>query len=137
MLYVDAATFLCSFALLSLFVPARPPLPQSDDGRGVLAGIRFLLHDPLLRVLGVTALVANGLGQMLGAGLTVLAYEEYSSSKVAGAFFAAFGARRRPREHRRGTDRRPLRPAAAGRDGVRRPDAADLRALARSAGAGA
>ena len=24
-LYVDAATFLCSFALLSLFVPARPP----------------------------------------------------------------------------------------------------------------
>jgi predicted MFS family arabinose efflux permease len=29
---------------------------------------------------------------MLSAGLTVLAYEEYSSSKVAGAFFAAFGA---------------------------------------------
>jgi MFS family permease len=90
-LYVDAATFLIAFSLLALFVPARPPLPQSDDGRGVLAGIRFLLRDPLLRVLGVTALVANGLGQMLGAGLTVLAYEEYSSSKVAGAFFAAFG----------------------------------------------
>ena len=58
----------------------------------MLAGIRFLLRDRLLRVLGVTALVANGLGQMLGAGLTVLAYEEYSSSRVAGAFFAAFGA---------------------------------------------
>ena len=91
-LYVDAATFLCSFALLALFVPSRPPLPQGDDGRGVLAGIRFLLRDRLLRVLGGTALVANGLGQMLSAGLTVLAYEEYSSSKVAGAFFAAFGA---------------------------------------------
>lgn len=91
-LYVDAATFLCSFALLALFVPARPPLPQGDDGRGVLAGLRFLLRDRLLRVLGATALVANGLGQMLSAGLTVLAYEEYSSSKVAGAFFAAFGA---------------------------------------------
>jgi MFS family permease len=90
-LFVDAATFLCSFALLVLFVPARPPLPQSDDGRGVLAGIRFLVRDPLLRVLGATALVANGFGQMLGAGLTVLAYEEYSSSRVAGAFFAAFG----------------------------------------------
>jgi MFS family permease len=90
-LYVDAATFLCSFALLSLFVPARPPLPQSDDGRGVLAGIRFLVRDPFLRVLGATALVANGFGQMLGAGLTVLAYDQYSSSKVAGAFFAAFG----------------------------------------------
>lgn len=91
-LYVDAVTFVCSFALLALFVPARPPLPQSDDGRGVLAGIRFVLRDRLLRVLGGTALVANGLGQMLSAGLTVLAYEEYSSSKVAGAFFAAFGA---------------------------------------------
>jgi MFS family permease len=90
-LYVDAATFLIAFALLFFLVPTRPPRPQSDDGRGVLAGIRFLLRDPLLRVLGLTALVANGLGQMLGAGLTVLAYEEYSSSKVAGAFFAAFG----------------------------------------------
>jgi MFS family permease len=90
-LYVDAATFLCSFALLALLVPSRPPLPQTEDGRGVLAGIRFLLRDRTLRVLGLTALVANGLGQMLGAGLTVLAYEEYSSSKVAGAFFAAFG----------------------------------------------
>ena len=91
-LYVDAATFLCSFALLGLLVPSRPPLPQAEDGRGVLAGIRFLLRDRMLRVLGGTAMVANGLGQMLSAGLTVLAYEEYSSSKVAGAFFAAFGA---------------------------------------------
>ena len=90
-LYVDAATFLCSFALLSLFVPSRPALPQSEDGKGVLAGIRFLLRDRMLRVLGVTALITNGLGQILSAGLTVLAYEEYSSSKVAGAFFAAFG----------------------------------------------
>jgi len=91
-LYVDAATFLCSFVLLSLFVPRRPPRPQSDDAGGVLAGIRFVLGDRLLRVLCSTALVTNGLGQMLGAGLTVLAYEEYGSSRVAGAFFAAFGA---------------------------------------------
>src|SRR4029079_5738880 len=91
LLCVPPAAFLIAFGLLFLFVPARPPRPQSDDGRGVLAGIRFLLRDPLLRVLGLTALVANGLGQMLGAGLTVLAYDEYASSKVAGAFFAAFG----------------------------------------------
>jgi len=90
-LYVDAATFLLSFALLLLFVPHRPPLPQSDDGKGMLAGIRYVLRDRTLRVLSVTALFANGFGQMLAAGLTVLAYEEYSSSRVAGAFFAAFG----------------------------------------------
>ena len=90
-LYVDAATFLCSFILLTLFVPSRPPVPQSEEGGGMLAGIRFLLRDRMLRVLGVTALIANGLGQILSAGLIVLASEEYSSSKVAGAFFAAFG----------------------------------------------
>jgi MFS family permease len=91
-LYVDAATFLCSFLLLSLFVPKRPPLAPSEEGGGVLAGIRFVLGDRLLRVLGGTALVTNGLGQMLSAGLTVLAFEEYGSSRVAGAFFGAFGA---------------------------------------------
>ena len=91
-LYVDAATFLCSFVLLSLFVPKRPPLAPSGEAGGVLAGVRFILADRVLRVLGGSALITNGLGQMLSAGLTVLAYEEYSSSRVAGAFFAAFGA---------------------------------------------
>jgi MFS family permease len=91
-LYVDAATFLCSFVLLALFVPRRAPLPPSEEAGGVLAGIRFVLNDRMLRVLGGTALVTNGLSQMLVAGLTVLAYEEYGSSRVAGAFFAAFGA---------------------------------------------
>jgi MFS family permease len=91
-LYVDACTFLFAFLMLLLFVPQRPPLPQTDESRGVLAGIRFLLHDRFLRVLGATALVANGLGQILSAGLTVLAFEEFDSSRVAGAFFASFGA---------------------------------------------
>jgi MFS family permease len=90
-LYVDAATFFVSFVLLTLFVPSRPPLPQTEESGGVLAGIRFLFHDRLLRVLGVTAMITNGLGQMIGAGLTVLAYEEYDSSRVAGLLFAAFG----------------------------------------------
>ena len=91
-LYADAATFLVSFALLLVFVPHRPPLPQTDEGKGLLAGIRFVLRDRMLRVLCFTSLLANGFGQMLVAGLTVLAYEEYSSSRVAGVFFAAFGA---------------------------------------------
>jgi hypothetical protein len=43
-------------------------------------------------VLGGTALIANGMGTMLAAALPVLAYEEFdASSRVAGAFFAAFG----------------------------------------------
>ncbi len=91
-LYVDGATFVCSFVLLALLVPRRPPLPRTEESGGLLAGIGFLLRDRTLRVLCVTALFANGFGQMLGAGLTVLAFEEYGSARVAGLFFAAFGA---------------------------------------------
>ena len=91
-LYLDAASFLLSFTLLLLFVPRRAPAVQTGDSHGVLAGIRFLLRDRVLRVLGATALVANGMGTMLVAALPVLAYVEFDgSSRVAGAFFAAFG----------------------------------------------
>ena len=91
-LYLDAASFLFSFTVLLLFVPRRAPVAPTEDSHGVLAGIRFLLRDRILRVLGVTALVANGMGTMLVAALPVLAYEEFGgSSRIAGAFFAAFG----------------------------------------------
>ncbi len=91
-LYVDAASFLVAFAVVGLFVPRRPPIAPTDEARGILAGIRFLGRDRVLRVLGFSAMVANGLGMMLAAGLPVLAYEEFDgSSRVAGLFFAAFG----------------------------------------------
>jgi hypothetical protein len=92
-LYVDAATFLVSFVLLALFVPQRAPLAPGDEARGVFAGVRFILADRLLLPLAVTALLLNGFGQMLVAGLPVLAYDQFDgSSQVAGAFFAALGA---------------------------------------------
>jgi hypothetical protein len=91
-LYLDAGTFLFSFAMLLLFVPYRPPILAADEGRGVLAGVRFLLRDPLMRRLLPTALVLNALGQLLSISLPVLAFHEFGgSSRVAGAFFAAFG----------------------------------------------
>jgi Major Facilitator Superfamily len=92
-LYVDAATFAFSFVVLALFVPQRPPLPATEEGRGVLSGVRFLLRDPLMRRLMPTALVLNAMGQLLAISLPVLAFEEFGgSSRVAGVFFAAFGA---------------------------------------------
>src|SRR5438093_6034425 len=51
-----------------------------------------LLRDPLMRRLLPTALVLNALGQLLAISLPVLAFHEFGgSSRVAGAFFAAFG----------------------------------------------
>ena len=92
-LYIDAATFLFSFLTLTLFVPSRPPQPQTDDARGVFAGLRFLLRDPLLWRIGLAAVFLNMFGSMISAALPVLAFDDFGeSSRVAGALFASLGA---------------------------------------------
>lgn len=92
-LYLDAATFAFSFFVLRFLVPHREPAPVSEESRGVLAGVRFLLRDRLLASLLVTALFLNAFGQMLTASLPVLAFQQFDeSSRIAGGFFAAFGA---------------------------------------------
>jgi MFS family permease len=92
-LYVDAASYFISFLILVTLVPRRPPIAETEDAHGLLAGIRFIFRDPLLRILAITALFLNMFGQMLSASLPVLAFDEYNeSSKIAGLFFAAFGA---------------------------------------------
>ena len=92
-LYIDAATFAFAFLMLRFFVPHRPPLAPTDESKGILAGVRFLARDRLLASLGVTALFLNAFGQMLTASLPVLAFEHFGeSSRIAGGFFAAFGA---------------------------------------------
>ena len=91
-LYLDAATFLASFLVIAAFVPQRSPVAQSEESRGVLAGIRFVLHDSLLRTIALTSMALNMFGQMLVASLLVLARDDFGSARVAGAFFAAFGA---------------------------------------------
>jgi predicted MFS family arabinose efflux permease len=92
-LYIDAATFLFAALTLTLFVPQRPPVAPTAESGGLLAGVRYLMRDRILRTLGITALVLNGFGQMMAAGLPVLAYQDFGgSSRVAGVFFASFGA---------------------------------------------
>jgi MFS family permease len=91
-LYVDAASFLFSFAVLAFLVPQRPPVDAGDSG-GVLAGLRFLLRDPLLGPMMAVSLVLNMFGMALSVCLPVLAYEDFGhSSRLAGVFYAALGA---------------------------------------------
>jgi MFS family permease len=83
-LYVDAASYFISFLILVTLVPRRPPIAETEDAHGLLAGIRFIFRDPLLRILAITALFLNMFGQMLSASLPVLAFDEYNeSSKIA------------------------------------------------------
>ncbi len=92
-LYVDAATYVVSFILLAGFVPKTRRIAADAARRGVLAGIRFLLRDPLLGPLSGTVIVLNFLGSGLSATLPYYAYDSFSGdAKIAGLFFTALGA---------------------------------------------
>ena len=92
-LYVDAASYAVSFLLLAAFVPRRRPLPATDDGRGLLAGLRFVLADSLLRPMLLTVVFLHMFAQAIFVSLPVLAYVHFdASARTAGLLFAAFGA---------------------------------------------
>jgi MFS family permease len=92
-LYLDAASYAVSFLLLAAFVPRRRPVPQTDDGRGMLAGVRFALGDSLLRPMLLTVVFLHMFAQAVFVALPVLAYDHFdASARTAGLFFAAFGA---------------------------------------------
>jgi predicted MFS family arabinose efflux permease len=92
-LYVDAATYAIAFLLVLLFVPRREPVASTAAEHGVLAGLRFVLGDPLLRPVAVAVVAFGLLASGMSAGLPVYAYDEFGgSSRIAGLFYAALGA---------------------------------------------
>jgi MFS family permease len=95
LLYVDAATYLASFLLVLLFVPASraSTVDESPDARGVLAGVRFVLHDRLLRAWTAAFLLIDTAWQALFATMPVLVVRHYDADpKVLGVLFGALGA---------------------------------------------
>jgi predicted MFS family arabinose efflux permease len=95
-LYVDAASYLLSFAILFTGLPkprASLASAASGEGRGVFAGARFVLAQPLLRRVTLAALVFGLFFPPLLASLPVLTAERYSADPmVSGFLFAAWGA---------------------------------------------
>jgi predicted MFS family arabinose efflux permease len=82
-----------SFALVALFVPGKPGVQESEESRGILAGLRFLVREPLLRVWIPLFVVGDAAWQAFFAAVPVLTIERFGAdAKVAGALFAGFGA---------------------------------------------
>jgi predicted MFS family arabinose efflux permease len=91
-LLVDAATYVVSFALVLVFVPRRAPLPVEEDTRGLLSGLRFLMHEPLLRVWIPLFVAGDAAWQAFFAAVPVLVVERFDADpKIAGILFAGFG----------------------------------------------
>jgi MFS family permease len=91
-LVVDGATFVVSFLIIATFVRGGKRVEQTAQSKGLLAGLRFLLHDSLLGPMLLVACLINMVAQGLIVGVNVLAYFHYGAdAKVAGFLFAAFG----------------------------------------------
>jgi MFS family permease len=91
-LVIDAATYLVSFLLVAVFVPQRPVEPVAAESRGLLSGLRYLVHEPLLRVWWGVITVGDMAWQMFFAAIPVLVVERFDANpRLAGVLFASFG----------------------------------------------
>ena len=78
MLYVDAASYAVSFCSCSRWCRRRP-LPAAE-GSGLLAGLRFIFGDSLLRPMLATVIFLHMFAQAIFISLPVLAYRHYDAS---------------------------------------------------------
>ena len=91
-LVIDAATYIVSFLLVTLFVPPRAPVADGEDTGGVLAGVRFLVREPLLRIWIPLFVAGDAAWNAFFAAVPVLVVERFGAdAKIAGILFAGFG----------------------------------------------
>ena len=93
-LYIDAATYAASFLLVVGWVRPHHTAPdESDEPRGVIAGVRFLFADSLLRVWMLSITGMNVVWTAMGVLFPVLVLERYGDRpEILGWIFGAFGA---------------------------------------------
>ena len=90
-LYIDAATYVVSFALVAAFVHP-PEVPAPADTGGVFAGVRFLLRDKLLRIWTPSFTLLDICWQLIFASLPVLVVTQYHANpRILGWLFGALG----------------------------------------------
>jgi MFS family permease len=93
-LVIDAASYVVALVLVTLLVPVARVSRQEDgsDAQGVLAGVRYLLRDSLLRGWAAAIVVGDASFSVLFLAIPVLVYVHYGANpRLAGAFLACWG----------------------------------------------
>ena len=91
-LVVDAATFAVSLALVGIFVRVRARPEEAEKPAGTRAGIRFLLHDRLLRVWIVIFAIGDAAWLAFFLAVPVLVVDRFGAhAPIAGLLIASFG----------------------------------------------
>jgi predicted MFS family arabinose efflux permease len=91
-LVVDAATYVVSVLLVTVFVPHRAALEQEPEHRQIRAGLRFLASDPLLRVWWPAFALGDAAWTAFFVTLPVLVLERFGHHPaLVGWLIASFG----------------------------------------------
>jgi MFS family permease len=92
-LFIDAASYALSGTFLALFVhPRHRAETPGDEKSGVVAGVRFLFGDALLRVWMLSITGINVVWSAFGVMFPVLVLERYGEHpEILGWIFGAFG----------------------------------------------
>ena len=91
-LFVDACSYVVSFALVAAFVPAPAPAAHDEERPSIRAGFSFIVHDPLLRVWWPTFGVGDAAWNAFFVTVPVLVLARFGhDAKIAGWLFASFG----------------------------------------------
>jgi predicted MFS family arabinose efflux permease len=93
-LWIDAATFAVSAAIVTLCIPTVQVAAETDDPylRQIADGIRFIRRNRLIRVLVIAVAVTNAIDAPLAVALPVFANEVYGNATALGLLIAASGA---------------------------------------------
>jgi MFS family permease len=93
-LFVDAASYVVSFGIMAGWVRPKHAAPDDERGDvGVIAGVRFLLRDRLLRVWMHSITGMNVWWSAFGVTFPVLVLQRYGDRPdILGWIFGAFGA---------------------------------------------
>ncbi|HZQ82739.1 MAG TPA: MFS transporter [Gaiellaceae bacterium] len=90
-LYVDAATFGVAATAVGVLVP-RGQRVTEVEGRGLLAGVRYIPRSRLLVVLCLSMLTMEPFYSLFTTTLPVFAYTGYDrNARIAGVFYATMG----------------------------------------------
>jgi MFS family permease len=91
-LFVDAATFVVAFALVALVVPAVGHVEQDEESRSLVAGLRFLARDRLLRPWTIAVVIGDVGWLVLFAAMPVLVLTRFGEEpELLGWIWGAWG----------------------------------------------
>jgi MFS family permease len=91
-LWIDAATFVISFALIALLVPAPYPKAKSAERIHVLDGLRYVIRDRPVARAAASSIVFGFVFRLLFVSFPLLAFYRYDRDpRIAGWLFAIWG----------------------------------------------